>query len=30
MAPGATTPASENFRGKPEAVGREKVFSMKM
>ncbi len=30
LAPGANTPASENFRGKPEAVGREKAFSMKM
>lgn len=30
LAPGANTPASENFRGKPEAVGSEKAFSMKM
>lgn len=30
LAPGVKTPASENFRGKPEAVGREKAFSMKI
>ena len=29
-APGAITPASENLRGKPEAVGNDITFSIKM